>query len=101
MVRYKFIFATILAVVMVTFSGINKTLFAQDRITNSLGMEMVRIEPGSFERGSDQSNQQLFFDERPVHTVNISEPFYMSSTPVTNAQYEQFDQEHEKLRGKW
>ena len=64
-------------------------------------MEMVRIEPGSFERGSDQSNQQLFFDERPVHTVNISEPFYMSSTPVTNAQYEQFDPEHEKLRGKW
>ncbi len=80
---------------------INTAAFSQDRSINSLGMEMVRIEPGIYERGSDVSNEILFFDERPVHTVNITQPFYMSSTPVTNAQYEKFDPGHKKYRGEW
>jgi formylglycine-generating enzyme required for sulfatase activity len=68
-------------------------------ITNSAGMELVLIHPGSYERGSETSNQILFFDERPVHTVHISQPFYMSSTPVTNEQFEQFDPDHIQYRG--
>ena len=39
-------------------------------------------------------------DEHPVHRVNISRPFYMGVCEVTNAQYEQFDPSHRKLRGK-
>lgn len=73
----------------------------QDQAANSLGMEMILLEPGSYERGSIESNETLFFDERPVHTVHITEPFYMSSTPVTNEQYEQFDPDHKHYRGKW
>ena len=40
------------------------------------------------------------FDERPVHRVTISRPFYMGVHEVTNAQYEEFDPSHRELRGK-
>ncbi len=65
-------------------------------INNSLGMKLVRIEPGDFQMGSTEGE----FDEQPVHAVTISQPFYMSVTEVTNAQYEQFDPAHRALRGK-
>lgn len=65
--------------------------------TNSIGMRFVRIESGSFEMGSKNGD----FDEQPVHKVNISNPFYMAVTEVNNAQYEQFNPQHNKLRGKW
>lgn len=63
---------------------------------NSLGMRFVRIEPGSFLMGDEKSGE---LDEWPLHKVNISKPFYMGMTEVTNAQYEQFDPEHRRLRG--
>ncbi|MHC4526941.1 MAG: SUMF1/EgtB/PvdO family nonheme iron enzyme, partial [Planctomycetota bacterium] len=65
--------------------------------TNSIGMKFVHIEPGSFMMGSVEGGD---FDERPVHKVNITRPFYMAVTEVTNAQYEQFDLEHRQFRGK-
>ena len=65
-------------------------------VTNSLGMELVRIEPGVFRMGSDEGE----FDEKPVHRVTISRPFWMGATEVTNAQYEAFDPDHKKWRGK-
>lgn len=40
------------------------------------------------------------FDERPVHRVRITQPFYMGIYEVTNAQYEAFAPEHRQLRGK-
>ena len=40
------------------------------------------------------------FDERPVHRVTISRPFYMGAHEVTNAQYERFDPAHRELRGR-
>lgn len=58
--------------------------------TSLLGMEFVRIEPGAFQMGSEDGD----FDEVPVHSVTISEPFYMGTFEVTNAQYEQFDPNH-------
>jgi formylglycine-generating enzyme required for sulfatase activity len=64
--------------------------------TNSLGIELVRIEPGQFEMGSSDGDR----DERPVHRVTMSRPFWMATTEVTNAQYEQFDPQHRALRGK-
>jgi formylglycine-generating enzyme required for sulfatase activity len=69
---------------------------AEKTYVNSLGMRLVRIEPGSFMMGSLDGD----FDERPVHRVTISQPFWMSATEVTNAQYEAFDPSHRKLRGK-
>ncbi len=51
--------------------------------------------------GPRLSENPLEWDEKPIHRVNITRPFYMSSMPVTNAQYEQFDPQHAKLRGKF
>ena len=64
---------------------------------NSVGMKFVRIEPGSFLMGQKDGGD---WDERPVHRVVITRSFWMAATEVTNAQYEQFDPEHRKLRGK-
>jgi len=66
-------------------------------IVNSLGIRLVRIEPGSFLMGTAEGGD---FDERPVHRVTIARAFYLGATEVTNAQYEQFDPGHRKLRGK-
>lgn len=67
----------------------------EDSFTNSLGMKLVRIEPGSSIMGSDEGD----WDERPVHDVTITRPFYMAATEVSNEQYEQFDPGHRKYRG--
>ncbi len=58
--------------------------------TNSLGMEFVQIDAGSFVMGSTEGD----FDELPVHNVTISRPFFISRYEVTNSQYEQFDPNH-------
>jgi sulfatase modifying factor 1 len=70
---------------------------ATDTFVNSIGMKFVRIQPGLFLMGQDKGGD---WDERPVHKVNITKPFGISATEVTNAQYEQFDPEHRALRGK-
>ncbi|UCF17029.1 MAG: formylglycine-generating enzyme family protein, partial [Phycisphaerales bacterium] len=64
---------------------------------NSIGMRFVRIGPGSFLMGQQQGGD---WDERPAHRVNIAKSFSMASTEVTNAQYELFDPEHRRVRGK-
>jgi len=60
-------------------------------------MRLVQIPPGSFMMGQEKDGD---FDERPVHKVNISKPFYMSATEVTNAQYEKFKPGFRKTSGK-
>ncbi len=64
--------------------------------TNSVGMCMVAVEPGTFMMGS----QEGAWDERPQHEVTITRPLLVAATEVTNAQYEQFCPEHRQLRGK-
>jgi len=61
--------------------------------TNSIGMEFVQVTPGSFMMGSNDGD----YDERPVHNVTISRPFYIGRYEVTNSQYEQFDPDHAQL----
>ena len=70
---------------------------AADTFVNSIGMKFVRIESGSFMMGQKDGGD---WDERPEHRVTITRPFWMAVTEITNAQYEQFDPEHRKLRGK-
>jgi formylglycine-generating enzyme required for sulfatase activity len=83
----------------------------EKELTNSLGMRLIRIEPGCFLMGNDQPLAEEVssgrrhtargdFDERPVHKVNITKAFYLGALEVTNAQYEQFDPAHRELRGK-
>jgi len=104
----------ILAVIVVV--GAEKapgaSLPTAERYTNSVGMEFVRIVPGTFQMGVGKSplpheithhrGTQFDgdFDEKPNHMVEITKPFYMGIVEVTNFQYELFDIEHKSLRGK-
>jgi formylglycine-generating enzyme required for sulfatase activity len=86
-----------LAIVLGTASLLWSTEMSKGRIfDNSVGIKMVRIEAGRFQMGS----QDGAWDERPVHEVMLSKPFYLGATEVTNNQYEQFDPGHRKWRGK-
>jgi formylglycine-generating enzyme required for sulfatase activity len=69
----------------------------KNTVKNSLGMELVLIEPGNFQMGQNEGGD---WDERPVHKVTITKPFSIAATEVTNSQYEQYDPEHRKLRGR-
>ena len=68
-------------------------------LISSIGLKLVRIEPGSFQMGStkeqiDQllrlfpdSKREWFDDEQPQHPVKITRPFFLGTHPVTQGQY--------------
>jgi len=66
-------------------------------IINSIGIKLVKIESGFFTMGQNSGGD---WDESPEHKVHLPTEFYMAQTEITNHQYEQFDSEHKKLRGK-
>jgi len=107
-----FVLSCVLAAVLALAQpALSARMPATDKYTNFIGMNFVRIKPGTFEMGfegnplpvelteSRGTNPQGDFDEHPKHTVRISQPFYMGVCDVTNFQYELFDPEHRKLRG--
>ncbi|MEM8485582.1 MAG: SUMF1/EgtB/PvdO family nonheme iron enzyme [Bacteroidota bacterium] len=51
--------------------------------TNSIGMEFVRIEPGTFMMGSNE-----YDSEKPVHQVTISKGFYLGKYPITQEEWQ-------------
>jgi formylglycine-generating enzyme required for sulfatase activity len=53
-------------------------------LTNSVGIEFVLIQPGKFQMGSTTGDP----DEKPVHEVTISKPFYIGKYEVTQAQWQ-------------
>ncbi|MCI0641032.1 MAG: SUMF1/EgtB/PvdO family nonheme iron enzyme [Gemmataceae bacterium] len=66
--------------------------------TNSLGMEMAAVPPGTFVMGEDYDGD---WDERPAHRVKISRPFQISASEVTLEQFRQFRPQHNcALNGK-
>ena len=79
--------------------------------TNSIGMQFVRIEPGTFTMGSENAalSDELIgskrthlrdgdWDEQPVHQVTLTTPFYIGIFQVTNTQYEAFDPAHREMQ---
>ncbi len=74
----------------------SKDTITSKGFSNSLGMNMIPIPTGSFTMGQDTGGDP---DEKPCRTVEISHPFYMAATVVTNTQYEAFMQSHKDLRG--
>src|SRR4051812_47644446 len=74
-------------------------------VVNSIGMKLVRIEPGSFLMGQDSPRadyqtvkhaercDDADWDERPVHRVVITSAMQMGATEVTVAQYRRFNSE--------
>ena len=74
---------------------------AAERHTNSIGMVMISVSPGSFEMGAEtmkfnlgeitaESKDAPFWDETPRHTVNITKAFRMSEAEVTIDQFRAF-----------
>lgn len=53
-----------------------------ESIKNSIGMEMVLIPSGTFQMGSNESD-----DEKPIHSVTISQSFYMGKYEVTQKEW--------------
>ena len=51
---------------------------------NSIGMEFALIQPGEFMMGSDKGND----DEKPMHEVRLSKPFYLGKYEVTQGQWQ-------------
>ncbi len=51
--------------------------------TNSIGMKLVRIQPGSFTMGSNETD-----NEKPPHPVRITRAFYLGEHEVTQGQYQ-------------
>ncbi|MGA2704486.1 MAG: formylglycine-generating enzyme family protein [Isosphaeraceae bacterium] len=63
---------------------------APQSITNSIGMELVRIEPGEFLMGSPDSDLYAKADEKPPHRMRITRPFYLGKYEVTVGQFRRF-----------
>lgn len=105
--------ATIACLVLSACASISPTSKCNDAarcnatLTNSLGMQLVRIPAGEFVMGSDTSLSELaslypryekkrlqdLTDETPAHPVRITRPFYMARHEVTVEQFRRFLQE--------
>ena len=58
--------------------------------TNSLGMQLIPVNPGTFSMGALNGD----WDEKPVHEVRITQPFAISEREVTLNQFQQFRPDH-------
>ncbi len=88
----------------------NLPTHAAELQTNSLGITLAPIPAGSFQMGqaerqksfknpwSAEKDRGADWDEAPVRQVEIKRPFFMGTTEVTNAQFEQFDPKHLRLQ---
>jgi formylglycine-generating enzyme required for sulfatase activity len=66
--------------------GWAKHLGVPVEITNFIGMKLVLVPPGEFMMGNVQGQT----NEKPVHKVSITRPFYLGKYKVTVAQFRQF-----------
>src|SRR5436190_13477298 len=60
----------------------------KDKLTNSIGMKLVRIPAGKFKMGSPTEEKGRSLNEGPQHEVEITRPFYMGIYEVTQEEYE-------------
>jgi hypothetical protein len=82
-------FAVALAWMMATGS---QPANAEQAFTNSIGVRMLPIPAGEFEMGNPNPEIDEW-DEVPVHTVKISQPFSISETEITVEQFREFQPE--------
>jgi formylglycine-generating enzyme required for sulfatase activity len=57
-------------------------------VINSVGMKLLLVQPGTFRLGATESEAGRQPDEGPVHTVEISQGFYLGAFTVTQEQYQ-------------
>lgn len=59
-------------------------------IKNSIGMDLVRIQPGEFLMGAHEDDAMGRKFDKPQHRVRISKPFYIGRCEVTVRQFRDF-----------
>jgi hypothetical protein len=101
----------LLNVLIVSALALPVDTLGAETATNSTGMKLVRIEPGSFLMGQDgpaadynvKKHAEKFddadWDEKPAHKVTIGTAFHIGATEVTLGQYRQFQPKHAGGRG--
>jgi len=62
-----------------------------------MGSNMPQTGPFGSRDGTGERGE---WDEYPAHNVTLSNPFFISTTQITNAQYELYDPNHRLMRGK-
>jgi formylglycine-generating enzyme required for sulfatase activity len=77
-------------------------------VVNSVGMKLVRIEPGTFVMGLDDELSIVVGPVHPwggpmyvQHRVALTKPYYIGAFEVTNKQYDQYDRQHTHRRPKY
>ncbi|MHC4474490.1 MAG: SUMF1/EgtB/PvdO family nonheme iron enzyme [Planctomycetota bacterium] len=95
--------------VLTSLSSLDAAEGGPNTFTNSIGMNMIRIGPGTFVMGADgtafsgQVRERLKngdYDETPRHKVTITKAFYMSETEVTVDQYRKFKPDFPGFKAK-
>jgi formylglycine-generating enzyme required for sulfatase activity len=66
---------------------LKKSLPQIETVTNSIGMSLRLIPAGGFVMGSSEIGVDTRADETPQHRVQITRPFYLGATEVTQGQY--------------
>jgi formylglycine-generating enzyme required for sulfatase activity/S1-C subfamily serine protease len=59
-----------------------------DVVVNSLGMKLKPLTAGRFRMGAADNESDAGEEEKPVHNVDISEPFMIGVTEVTQGEFE-------------
>lgn len=62
--------------------GVKREIKKEKPIPNSIGMKFTFIPEGEFMMGSEEND-----NEKPVHKVTISKPFYLGIYPVTQREW--------------
>lgn len=60
---------------------------AADMVVNSIGMRLKPIAGGRFRMGAPDSDTAAGVEEKPPHTVDVSQPFLLGVTEVTQSQF--------------
>jgi len=50
-------------------------------------VELLRVEPGTFNLGSRESEEGRLDSEGPVRVVSLTQPYYLGKYPITQRQY--------------
>lgn len=104
--RFAVKYSVFICLVLVPVVASAADLPQEKEFVNSIGIQLVKIAPGEFMMGTANQRpaneaqwKQRDWDESPAHKVKITAPLHIGACEVTNAQYEQFDPAHKKLRG--
>ncbi|MBQ8772956.1 MAG: SUMF1/EgtB/PvdO family nonheme iron enzyme [Muribaculaceae bacterium] len=65
-----------------------KTNVLGEQIKSAVSFDLILVEPGMFKMGATPEQEGADDDERPVHWVKLTNPYYMGETEVTQALWE-------------